>query len=328
MTKKLLFTIISAALISTAFLNVAHAQNPDNPCVYTAPDEVEFGAKLISVRRKLRVTPGEEFRVKVFLRNTGNTPWFSVNSSCNGPKMSLGTDRPKDRKSNLQPTTITDENNWKKPSRIYMDQLRTDPGEIASFTFWAKAPQSVDVYKEYLTPLIEGKQWLDNAGFSYEVFVGKTGDSPKILRQKLSFASTSGSVKDLDLDAPRSIVVDVSDQTLSVKLGDVVVRQFPVSTGKTSTPTPYGDTQITLKQEVRIAHKYPHYIMPKFMMFRAGGYGLHALPSLGNDRGVFWTEARNHMGIPVSHGCIRLLPEDADFLFDFTPIGTPVTVQP
>ena len=79
---------------------------------------------------------------------------------------------------------------------------------------------------------------------------------------------------------------------------------------------------------MRIGAKPPHYVMPKFMMFRQGGYGIHALPSLSRKGGdVFWTEARSHIGRPVSHGCIRVLPEDANFVYDFAEVGTPVDVQ-
>ena len=110
-------------------------------------------------------------------------------------------------------------------------------------------------------------------------------------------------------------------------LDNLSIAEFRVSSGAAKTPTPVGETSITLKQETRIGGKSPHYIMPKFMWFRTGGYGFHALPSLKTDGGFFWTEARNHIGIPVSHGCIRLLPEDADFLYDFADIGTRVKVQ-
>jgi len=67
--------------------------------------------------------------------------------------------------------------------------------------------------------------------------------------------------------------------------------------------------------------------MPKWMMFRKGGYGIHALPSLANDRGVFWREALSHIGSPRSHGCIRLLPKDAEFAYNFADVGTTVTVH-
>lgn len=331
MLKQKLFlslTFILAFIVLTS--NTTFAQNIAREsvnCSFTATDTDVISAKFITLRSKLRVEPNEEFRVKVFLQNTGNTPWFSAKSNCKGPTMALGTDKPRDRRSTLYPNTIIEENNWKIVNRITMDQMRVEPGQIASFTFYAKAGKNKDIIKEYFTPLIEGQMWLEDATFSFELFIGNNGDTPKDIRTKLNFANTSGSADNIDLNGEKSLLVDLSEQTVWLKLGDTVIREFPVSTGKSSTPTPPGETTITLKQQVRISHSTPHYIMPKFMMFRAGGYGFHALPSLGNDGGWFWTEARNHIGIPVSHGCIRLLPEDADFLFDFAEVGTKVKVQ-
>lgn len=288
-------------------------------CAFEKPEKEIYSAKVISIRKKLRVNPGEDYKVKIFIKNTGNTVWFSKNSGCENPVLSLGLDNPRDR-SDLISEDIT--------NRVVLDQFKVLPGEIASFTFWEKAPKNEDILKEFYTPVVEGLKWLDEATIAVETYVGKPKESPFSARQKISLSQVSGSVLDIDLDAPREIVVDISEQKMFVYLGDKIVRTFKVSSGKSSTPTPYGETKITLKQEVRISAKAPHYIMPKFMMFRAGGYGIHALPSLGNDRGRYWTEARSHIGIPVSHGCIRLLPEDADFLFDFTPIGTKVVVKP
>jgi hypothetical protein len=278
-----------------------------------------LSATIVSVRKKFKVEQGEKYRIKVFIKNTGNTSWFSNNANCKTNIMYLGLDSPRDRNASIS-DNIT--------NRVSMDQLRVDPNEIASFTFWQVAPRKNDLIKEYFTPVIEGKKWLDKSRFSVETLIGTLNDNPKEIREKLSFAVETGSVLDLDLNAERKIVVDVSDQEMYVYLGDKIIRTFRVSTGKRSTPTPYGETKITLKQWVRVGASPPHYIMPRFMMFRAGGYGIHALPSLGNDRGRFWTEARSHIGISVSHGCIRLLPEDADFLFEFTPIGTTVVVRP
>lgn len=296
-------------------------------CGFEVPEEQNYNSSLITVRRKLRVEPGETFRVKVFMKNTGNMPWFSYESTCKGPRMYLGTDKERDRSSQFFSLINRDDNNWTAENRVAMDQLRTDPGEIASFTFWATAGDENDVYKEYMTPMIEGVTWIDDAQFSYEVMVGSVDEPLNDLRKKILYANNSGSVLDINLDGEKLLLVDLSDQTVQLILDGEVIRQFQVSTGAAATPTPTGTTQISLKQEVRVGNKPPHYVMPKFMMFRAGGYGFHALPSLATDGGVFWTEARNHIGIPVSHGCIRLLPEDADFIFEFSEIGTTVTVQ-
>lgn len=296
----------------------------EDVCGFEVPEEKTYGAQLVAVRRQLRVNTGENFRVKVFMKNTGSMPWFANKSSCLGPKASLGTDNERDHESLFYGEGLE---GWEAPNRVAMDQYRTDPGEIASYTFIAKAGTDEDVYKEYFAPVLKDIQWIDDARFSFDVMVGDTGESATDIRKKMTYATTSGSVSNIDLNAEKVAVVDLSEQNLYLKLGDYVVRKFRISSGAAATPTPVGVTSVSLKQQVRIGVKPPHYVMPKFQMFRAGGYGFHALPSLKGDGGIFWTEARNHIGIPVSHGCVRLLPEDADWLFEFTDIGTKVIVQ-
>ena len=64
------------------------------------------------------------------------------------------------------------------------------------------------------------------------------------------------------------------------------------------------------------------------MMIKEGGLGIHALPSLHGQKGdTLWTEARDHIGTKVSHGCVRLLPEDSNFIYAFGDIGVPVIVK-
>lgn len=297
-------------------------------CFFTTPEQKSFEAKVVTVRRKLKVDEGEIFRVKAFVKNTGNMPWFNDESGCEGPKMFLGTDKDRDRNSEMFTTDVSEGevNNWITPNRIRMDQKRINPGEVASFTFWNDAGSDNEVFKEYFTPVVEAEKWIDNAGISFEVIVGELTENAVDLRKKISYRTKSGSVSDIDLNGAKSLHVDISEQKLLVYLGDEVVREFRVSTGAPSTPTPIGSYSISLKQWSRVGVKAPHYIMPRFMMWRSGGYGFHALPSLGTDGGVFWTEARNHIGIPVSHGCIRLLPEDADFVYEFAEIGTAVEI--
>ena len=294
-------------------------------CDYEVPEDQVFDADFIAVRRALKVDKKEKFRVKVFMRNTGNMPWFNGESTCSGPHMSLGTENNRDSGSFFY--SNDPEDNWEGANRVGMDQLRIDPGEIASFTFYGDSGKKDDVRKQYFAPVVEGITWIDDAKFSYDVVIGDHEVTPSELRRKMLFAGFSGSVLNLDLNGGKKVLVDLSDQRMQLLIGNYLVREFPVSTGKASTPTPVGETYVMLKQEVRVGGAAPHYIMPKFQMFRAGGYGLHALPSLSFDNGYFWTEARNHIGIPVSHGCIRLLPEDADFAFEFTDVGTPVVVQ-
>lgn len=301
----------------------AKAESKEN-CEFNYADIETNTAKVVSVRRQLKVEPGESFRVKVFMQNTGNGPWFSGKSTCHGPKMYLGTDKERDHDSTFYQKGSP---GWESANRILMDQMRVDPGQIASFTFWAKAGKSADVYKEYFSPLLKDIQWIENTPITLDVIIGDTGENAEDVRNKISFSRKSGSVTDLDLNGPKTIKVNLTEQKIYAYLGDTDVRDFRVSTGKPSTPTPTGTYNILIKQDVRVGFAAPHYIMPRFMMFQSSGYGFHALPSLARNGGdAFWTEARNHIGIPVSHGCVRLLPEDADWLFDFTDIGTKVEI--
>jgi len=324
--------ILAPAVFNTAFAEDFETvpQVVSENCGFDNPDSKNYEAEVIAVRKQLRVDAGETFRVKVFMKNKGNTPWFSGESNCNGPHMSLGTRRPQDANSQFYFGSLPDveDTGWESANRVKMDQLRVDPGQIASFTFYSKASSQPDVLKEYFAPVLEGMQWIDDAEFSFELIVGDNGESAIALRERISYANKSGSVMDIPLDGEKYVIVDLSEQKLDLHLGDYIVKTFPVSSGKPSTPTPYGTTYIKLKQEVRVGGAPPHYIMPKFMWFRAGGYGFHALPSLGSDGGIFWTEALSHIGRPVSHGCVRLLPQDADFMYDFVEIGTRVVVQP
>ena len=305
------------------------ASEPQVSCEYDVPEEIKYDAQVIEVRKKLRVETNEKFRVKVFIKNTGNIPWFSNISNCSSSVVYLGTDNERDHESLLySPEIIEIDNNWTDENRIGLDQLRVDPGQIASFTFWVKAFEDPDVVKEFMTPVVEGVTWIDNGMFSFDTIIGDPGEDPAVTNERMLLSWTSGSVMNLDLTAEKKISVDLSEQKMKIYLGGDLVREFTVSTGAPKTPTPVGNYEISLKQEVRIGAKPPHYVMPKFMMFRQGGYGIHALPSLSRKGGdVFWTEARSHIGRPVSHGCIRVLPEDANFVYDFAEVGTPVDVQ-
>ncbi|MBI2634645.1 L,D-transpeptidase [Candidatus Peregrinibacteria bacterium] len=350
--KRALLTGIIGILGSVILAGNVYALQPANTgikremCGFDWPDEQKYDAKLVAVRKKLTVDPGEKFEIKVFLKNMGNMPWFSTDSACPGPRIFLGTDKERDHASFIYAESA---NGWAANNRIKVDQLRVEPGEIASFSFEGVAPKTDEAYKEYFTPMIKEIQWMDGASFAIETIVGEPAENAASLRKKFSYVQTSGPLSMLDLNGERSIYVDLSDQWLKLKIGDYVVREFPVSSGHPVThPTPPGNYTIDLKQEVRIGSKSPYYIMPNYMWFRTGGYGFHALPSLGSAqlRGkikslqaagkpvptslykddVLWNEALDHIGRPVSHGCVRLLPNDSDFMFNFADIGTKVTI--
>lgn len=298
-------------------------------CQVDRTDNPFYNAKFLSIQMPSAVEPDQLFEVKVRMQNTGNTAWFSRVSECSNVNYTyLGTDREKDRNSPFHAAAVFGKTGWFQGNRINMTTLRANPGEIAEFNFTAKAPSQAGLYREYFSPVIENTSWISpGAEVTFDLKVG----NPTMNEETLKITRDLGisiNLADPKFEGEKKLLVDISEQRLYIQLGGQTIKVFPVSSGTSRTPTPYGTTKITLKQEVRVASAAPHYIMPKFMMFRAGGYGFHALPSLANDRGVFWREALNHIGTRRSHGCIRLLPEHANFAFAFTDVGTTVQVIP
>jgi len=153
------------------------------------------------------------------------------------------------------------------------------------------------------------------------------GDYSEELDKALFYLRKSAPASAIDLSEVPVIDVSLKDQRVRFKVGEFVAREYLASTGAKKTPTPKGTFPIVQKQELRIGTAKPHYRMPMFVRFTAQGAGFHALPYLANDRGVFWNEALNHIGRPVSHGCVRLLPDDATELFEAVELGMNVVIH-
>jgi lipoprotein-anchoring transpeptidase ErfK/SrfK len=314
---------ISQALVSAETQQLQPA--PVN-CIVEMPKKQEYSAKFISVRKKAFVAKNELFETEVLVQNIGNMPWFSGDSGCNMPVTNLGTERTRDRISIFYPDKSVADSKWLGGNRIKMETKRVDPQGIATFTFISQSPNEDGYYREFFAPVVEGVSWLDAGRFYMDTMVGEPIIDPA-QKQYWDFIYDSTDLAKLNLTGEKSISVSLSTQKMYLKIGDVLIREFMVSTGKRKTPTPVGVTKVYLKQEIRISKMTPHYIMPKWLMFRMSGYGIHALPSLANDHGVYWNEALSHIGEARSHGCIRLLPSDAAFAFDFAEVGTKVIVQ-
>jgi lipoprotein-anchoring transpeptidase ErfK/SrfK len=114
----------------------------------------------------------------------------------------------------------------------------------------------------------------------------------------------------------RWIDVDLSSQTARAYQGTKMLRRFIVSTGRARTPT------VTGKYHIYVKHRYTHMSGPgyhledvPFTMYFYKGYGLH---------GTYW---HNNFGRPMSHGCVNLRTEDAEWLFAFASVGTLVHVH-
>ena len=118
------------------------------------------------------------------------------------------------------------------------------------------------------------------------------------------------------------IEIDLSSQQLFQFDGQNLIATHKVSTGKWSMPTPTGTFSINSKNPRAYSPTYNLY-MPYWMAFIGSKYGIHELPEWANG----YKEGQNHLGTPVSHGCIRLGVGDAQAVYDWVDVGTPVVIH-
>lgn len=120
----------------------------------------------------------------------------------------------------------------------------------------------------------------------------------------------------------KSILIDLKKQELYQQLNGVTIRTHTVSTGKPSMPTPKGEYTIGNKSERAWSKTYGLW-MPYWLGLRGTKMGIHELPEWPNG----YKEGAAHLGKPVSHGCIRLGIEAAKIVYDWTEVGTKVTIK-
>lgn len=120
----------------------------------------------------------------------------------------------------------------------------------------------------------------------------------------------------------KHIEVILTKQRLSYYLGTVRLGEMSVSSGKWDWPTPTGSFSI-MNKSPKAWSKLAGLWMPYWMGFAGGKFGIHDLPVWPNGK----KEGENHIGKPVSHGCIRVAPKNAKKLYDWTPIGTQLIIK-
>lgn len=109
-----------------------------------------------------------------------------------------------------------------------------------------------------------------------------------------------------------AIDIDLATQKLTVLVNGQPHRRFTVAIGKPWSPSPPGEWRIVEKAYERggaFGTRWLGLDVPW------GAYGIH-----GTNRP--WS-----IGSPASAGCIRMFNEDVEAIFDWIPVGTPVTIR-
>ena len=97
--------------------------------------------------------------------------------------------------------------------------------------------------------------------------------------------------------------IDISDQRMYVSLDGSQVGAWVISTARPGYRTPLGTYKPVRLERTWYSTKYDYAPMPYSIFFR-GGYAIHG------------TDDLKRLGRPVSHGCVRLHPDNARTLFN------------
>ena len=131
-------------------------------------------------------------------------------------------------------------------------------------------------------------------------------------------------------DAPPSyggnkyILVDISEQHMYVYEGDTQVYSFVSSTGMHNA-TRVGSFSVLDKIPSAYGATWDIW-MPNWLgIYWAGSMenGIHALPILPNGA-TLWA---GYLGVPISYGCVVLGTYEAQLLYDWADVGTPVEIR-
>jgi lipoprotein-anchoring transpeptidase ErfK/SrfK len=99
------------------------------------------------------------------------------------------------------------------------------------------------------------------------------------------------------------IKIDKTNQKMTIFLGGVKKYEWPVSTGKGGYSTPSGTYTATSMNEIWYSKQWDNAPMPHSIFFIKDGHAIHGSNEVKN------------LGKPVSHGCVRISPDNAATLY-------------
>ncbi len=120
----------------------------------------------------------------------------------------------------------------------------------------------------------------------------------------------------------QKVEIDRKSQTLFYYVSGHLWREFSVSTGKPSMPTPSGEFTVVNKIQKAWSKTYSLW-MPFWLGLDRGSIGIHELPVWPSG----YREGEDHLGQAVSHGCIRLGVGPAQYMFDRLDVGAKVFIK-
>lgn len=219
------------------------------------------------------------------------------------------------------------------PFKVYFDKSMKIEDADYFFEVEPKVSGKFTAEDEDKTIIFKPSKWALNTNYTVRIKSGwsaqdgtflnedilvkfKTFDSSGIMN-KTSSATTEPFFKE-----GQYVDINLSKQILSIFSDGTNLGNYRISSGKRGMATPTGTFSILSKRKRAWSKKYGLF-MPYWMQFTRAGHGIHELPEWPGG----YKEGANHLGIPVSHGCVRLGVGAAETVYGFVETGTPVRIH-
>lgn len=117
------------------------------------------------------------------------------------------------------------------------------------------------------------------------------------------------------------LVADLTNKRMYAYQGSTLVRTFLISAGSPTYPTVLGEFKIYSKIRAQDMHGLnadgSTYFQPnvEWVNYFYGSYAIH---------GNYWRPSYWFGNVNSSHGCIGIMNNDAEWVYDWAPVGTPV----
>lgn len=134
-------------------------------------------------------------------------------------------------------------------------------------------------------------------------YFGKSADPKDSTAEAPAVAKTEPVVKPRPLPPTLTASIDLAKQTMTVSVGGEPRYKWAISSGTSQFPTPTGNFYPQWTSRMWYSRKYDNAPMPN-AVFINGGVAVHGTYHLAS------------LGMPASHGCIRLAPANAKTFYN------------
>lgn len=216
------------------------------------------------------------------------------------------------------------------PDWVYAGQVLVIPGSGSPSSSPAPSAPAAST-----THVVQRGEILSRIALQYGVSAQAIAQANGIYNPSLIYAGqtliipgASGTTNPAPAPAPppvqslgnKWIDINLSTQTLTAYEGTTPVFSSLISSGTWAHPTVTGQFSIYVRYQAQDMNGYRlgyDYYLPNvpYVMYFYRDYAIH---------GTYW---HNNFGTPMSHGCVNMNTADAQWIYNWSSYGTPVSVH-